>query len=77
MRIRERHGPVQTWRRMKQSLQGRFLPLNYEQYIFYAYQRCTQDSKIVNEYTVEFFRLAERNQLSESENQQAVRYLSG
>ena len=31
----------------------------------------------MNEYTAEFFRLAERNQLSESENKQAVRYFSG
>ena len=31
----------------------------------------------MNEYTDEFLRLAERNQLSESENQQAARYLSG
>ena len=45
--------------------------------IFVAYQRCTQGSKSVNEYTTEFFRLAERNQLSKSENQQVVRYLSG
>ena len=53
------------------------MPPNYKQYIFYAHQRCIQDSKSVNEYTVEFFRLAEKNQLLESENQQAARYLSG
>ena len=62
---------------MKQLLRGRFLPLDYEQYIFYAYYRCTQGSKSVDEYTTEFFRFAQRNQLSESENQQAARYLSG
>ena len=72
-RMREGRGPVQTWRRMKQLLRGRFLPPNHEQYIFYAYQRCAQGSTSVNEYTAEFLRLAERNQLSESENQQAVR----
>ena len=31
----------------------------------------------MNEYTTEFFRLAKRNQLSKSENQQVTRYLSG
>ena len=31
----------------------------------------------MNEYFVEFFRLTKINQLSESENQQATRYLSG
>ena len=57
MRMRDRCGPVQTWHRMKQLLCGKFLPLDYEQYIFYAYQRCTHGSKRVNEYTIEFFRL--------------------
>ena len=62
---------------MKQLLQGRFLSPDDEQYIFYVYHRCTHGSKSVKEYTTEFLRLIERNQLSESENQQASRYLSG
>ena len=32
---------VQIRHRMKQLLRGRFLPPNYKEYIFYAYQRCT------------------------------------
>ena len=67
--MREGRGPVQTWCRMKQLLRGRFLPPNNEQYIFYAYQRCTPGSRRVNEYTVVFVRMTKRNQLSESENQ--------
>ena len=62
-RLREGRQPVQTWRRMKQVLRGRFLSLDYEQYMFEAYQRCAQGMKSVNEYTFEFLRLAERNQL--------------
>ena len=54
---------------MNQLLRGRFLPLDYEQYIFYAYQRCTHGSRRVNEYNAEFLRLVERNKLSKSENQ--------
>ena len=75
--MREGRCPVQSWCRMKQLLRDRFLPHDYEQYIFDAYQRCTQGSKSVNEYNAEFFRLAKRKQLSESENQQITRYLSG
>ena len=54
---------------MKQLLQGRFLPLNYEQYISYDYQRCTHCSRRMNGYTAEFFRLKKRNQLPKSKNQ--------
>ena len=53
------------------------MPPDYEQYIFYAFQRCIEGSRSVNEYIVEFFRLIKRNQLSESENHQEARYLSG
>ena len=55
--------------RMKQLLQGRFLPSNYEQYISYAYQRCTHGSNWVNEYIVEYLRFAERNHFPKRENQ--------
>ena len=53
--MREGHGSVQTLCMMKQVLLGRFLSLDYEQYIFYAYQRCTHDNRRVNGYTTDFF----------------------
>ena len=62
---------------MKQLLRGRFLPPDYEQCMFEVYQRCAQGMKSVNEYTSEFLRLMKRNQLSESDNQQAARHLNG
>ena len=76
-RIREGRGVVQSWRRMKQYLRGIFLPPDYEQYLFESYQRCSQGARTVNEYTFEFLRLAARNQLLESDNQQVSRYLGG
>ena len=58
--MREGCGSVQTWRRMKQLLEGRFLPPDYEQYIFDAIRDVHIVAR-VNEYTAEFFRLAKRN----------------
>ena len=75
--MREGRGKVQTWRRMKQLLQNRFLPPDYEQYIFYAYQRCTHGNKRVNDYTTEFFKLTERNHLPKSENQPKALQVKG
>ena len=69
MRKRHGRGPIQTWCRMNQLLQGRFLLPNYEQYIFYSYKRCIYGRRRVNEYTTEYLRLTKRNQLPKSENQ--------
>ena len=44
---------------------------------FYAYQRCTHGSRWENEYTTEFFRLANRNQLPENENQPKALQVEG
>ena len=62
---------------MKQYLRGRFLPPDYEQNLFESYQRCLQRTRIVNEYTSKFLKVATRNQLSKSDNQKVACYLGG
>ncbi|KAL4582173.1 hypothetical protein LXL04_006715 [Taraxacum kok-saghyz] len=76
---RERQGkvPISSWERMERELQKRFLPPNHDQVLFNLFQNCAQGDRTVEVYTAEFHRLAERNDLSETESQQVSRYTNG
>ena len=53
----------------------RFLPLNYQQELFRQYQDCRQGTWTVNKYMEEFGRLANCNDLEETEDQQISRFV--
>ena len=55
----------------------RFIPPNYQQELFRQYQDCRQGTRIVKEYMEEFDRLANRNDLEETEDQRISRFVHG
>lgn len=62
---------------MKRLLQQRFVPPDYEQFLYQQYQNCRQANHTVNEYTEEFYRLNARVNLSETEDRLIARYIGG
>ncbi|KAI5349357.1 hypothetical protein L3X38_002244 [Prunus dulcis] len=68
---RQRQGKqlIRTWRKMKSLMMELFLPTDYEQILYRMYLGCAQGNRSVSEYTEEFMRLAERNHLTETDNQ--------
>jgi hypothetical protein len=76
-RYQDRLLPLEEWGDLKRAMDREFLPLNYKQTLFKQFQALTQGSKSVDEYTLEFYKLAARNQLNETEDQRVARYMQG
>ena len=73
----ERKLPIRSWRRMKRLMEDRFLTPDYQQELFRQYQDYRQGTRTVNEYMKEFDRLANRNDLEETEDQRISKFVHG
>ena len=62
---------------MKRLMVDRFLPLDYQHELFRQYQDCRQGTRTVNEYMEEFERLANHNDLKETDDQRISRFVHG
>ena len=62
---------------MKRLMANRLLPPNYHQELFRQYKDCKQGTRTVNEYMEEFDRLANCNNLEETEDQRISRFVHG
>ncbi|CAN0926693.1 hypothetical protein LINGRAHAP2_LOCUS35491, partial [Linum grandiflorum] len=69
--------PIRTCRRMKQLMLERFLPNDYEKILYKVYVDCVPGRMSVTEYTTEFMRLSEHNELGETEVKKVTRYING
>lgn len=76
-RRRQGKALITSWTKIKRLMTARFLPPDYTQQLFQKYQRCSQGSRSVSEYTEEFYRLGARCNLSETPEQQTARYING
>ena len=54
-----------------------FLPLDYQLELFRQYEDCRQGTRTINENMEGFDRLANRNNLEETEDQQISRFVHG
>lgn len=61
----QRKAPIRTWQRMRRLMEGKHLPLDYQQDMFRMYQECKQQSRTIDAYTEEFYRLSTHKDLVE------------
>ena len=66
---------VMIWQCMKQLLQSRFLPPDYQHILYNQFEQCRQGTRIVVVYAEEFYHLSSRCDLSLTE-QQTSKYIN-
>ncbi|KAI9181871.1 hypothetical protein LWI28_019506 [Acer negundo] len=75
---RTRQVPITEWEEMKEKLEMKYLPINYEQLIYEDLLQWSLGTKLsVDQYIERFHELTVRSKVNESEVQLLARYLKG
>ncbi|XP_056847412.1 uncharacterized protein LOC108830965 [Raphanus sativus] len=68
---------ILTWDKLKKEMRKNFLPYNYEQLMFQKLQNLRQGSRTVDEYATEFFKIMNRVEIRDTEQQLVMRFVGG
>ncbi|XP_013624018.1 PREDICTED: uncharacterized protein LOC106329985 [Brassica oleracea var. oleracea] len=76
---RARHGKtkISTWDKLKREMKFFFWPYNYDQLLFQKFQNLRQGTRTVDEYTMDFFKMINRVELRDTEQQLVTRFIGG
>lgn len=68
---------ITSWVKLKKEMQKNFLPYNYDQLMFQKLQILRQGSRTVDEYVTDFFKMLNRVEIQDSEQQLVTRFIGG
>ncbi|KAH7549905.1 hypothetical protein JRO89_XS13G0103300 [Xanthoceras sorbifolium] len=75
---RTRQAPIVEWAEMRERLESKYLPINYDQLIYEDMLQWKQEPKAsIDQYTERFHELTVRSKAVETEKQTLARYLNG
>ncbi|KAG7557107.1 Retrotransposon gag domain [Arabidopsis suecica] len=76
-RRRSGKAKIESWEKLKKYMRRGFLPYNYERTLYTKLQNLRQGSRTVDEYASDFFEMAARTTLTETEEQLVSRFIGG
>ncbi|KAF7139937.1 hypothetical protein RHSIM_Rhsim06G0029600 [Rhododendron simsii] len=76
-RSRQGKEKLNSWEKMKKKMRVAFLPHNYGRLMYQRLQNLRQNTRSVDDYTMEFYQLVARNDIAETDEQVISRYVGG